>query len=79
MNARSKHRSRTGTPYWKGNRAALQSLLLGMPLHLLADHTHIAPARLVAFGNGSARPTIRQVTDILTEVVYYAAVKGDRL
>jgi hypothetical protein len=76
MHARSKvRRKRTGTPYWKGDRLYLQSLMLKMPLGELSAATGIAPRRLVSFGNGGARPTVAQVERIYMSVSPFYSLK----
>ena len=45
-------------------RPLYQKAMLNVPLHKLAAATGIPPRRLVAFGNGSARPTLSQYNRI---------------
>lgn len=49
---------------WDGSHLDLARMMLDVPLADLAGETGIAPARLVAFGAGTARPTVAQFLTI---------------
>lgn len=65
--------------HWPGDLAALQRWMLEVPLHILTREAGVPARRLVAFGNGSARPTWSQFKRIFDAIWAHAPATWDHL